>query len=218
MHSSILGAGLLGAAVLLFGEAAAAGPSCKAPQRVLERFIDADCESCWAAPAPPGLSSSTWVLDWIVPGSQGAAAPLATAALPEAAERLAMQQGLALIDGNVEVAQSLSAGRPRLRVLGGPAWNGYLGLKLEAQGRAPAGSQAFLALVEDIPAGTEGNPSARRLVRAVAGPIDMSHQRTEELRAMRIPEGAKPERLQGVAWWIDGDGRVGGMAAERCPP
>jgi hypothetical protein len=218
MHSSILGAGLLGAAALWSGATAIAAPACKAPQRVLERFIDADCESCWAAPAQPGLPASTWVLDWIVPGSQGAAAPLAIAALPEAAERLAMQQGLALIDGSAEAVQALTAVRPRLRVVGGPAWNGYLGLRLEAQGRAPAGAQAFLALVEDIPAGAEGNPSARRLVRAVAGPIDMSHKRTEELRAMRIPEGAKPERLQGVAWWINGDGRVGGMAAERCKP
>lgn len=217
MHSSILGAGFAGALALLVSLDAASAPACTAPQRVLERFIEADCDRCWGMPEPATLAGSTWVLDWITPGSQGETAPLAAAALPEARERLAMRAGLAPKDGSARAEQPLTASGLRIRVTGGPAWNGYLGLQLDAQGRSPAGARAYLALVEEIPAGAEGNPSARRLVRAVAGPIALDGPHTVELRALRIPDGAKPDRLRGMTWWVTADGLIGGIAAERCP-
>ncbi len=189
------------------------------PKRVVERFIDADCASCWAAPAAAALPATTWVLDWITPAASGAEAALAPAALPEAAERLAAQPQAAEVDGARRADSALPA-RPALKlsVAAGPAWNGYLGLQLQTRGRPPAGAQAYVALVEDLAAGAEGNAVPRRLVRAVAGPFALQAPRTRELRALRIPDGAKPERLLGVAWWVDASARLGGIAAEGCPP
>lgn len=192
--------------------------ACTAPKRVVERFIDADCADCWGAPAAAALPASTWVLDWITPGARGAEAPLAPAALPEAAERLAAQADAPAVDGARHAATKLPA-RPALtmKLAAGPAWNGYLGLQLQTRGKPPAGALAYIALVEDIAAGSEGNAVARRLVRSVAGPFKLQAPATRELRALRIPEGAKPERLIGVAWWVDASARLGGIAAEGCP-
>lgn len=219
MHASILGAGVAGFGLLVSATAALAVPTCTPPQRVVERYIDADCADCWAATATTAaLPPSTWVLDWITPGALGAEAPLAVAALPEAAERLATQADAPLIDGARRAERKLPANTGLgLKLSAGPAWNGYLGLQLQTQGRPPAGALAYIALVEDIAAGSEGNAVARRLVRSVAGPFALQAPRTRELRALRIPDGAKPERLLGVAWWTDAQARIGGIAAERCP-
>jgi hypothetical protein len=192
--------------------------ACTAPRRVVERFIDADCADCWGGPASAALPASTWVLDWITPGASGAEAPLATAALTEATERLASQPDAATVDG-ARRAETRLATPPalRMKVVAGPAWNGYLGLQLQTRGTPPAGALAYIALVEDIAAGEEGNAVARRLVRSVAGPFALQAPATRELRALRIPDGAKPERLIGVAWWVDASARLGGIAAEGCP-
>lgn len=216
MHRRILGAGS-GLAALLVNASALAGPCCFAPERVLERFITADCERCWAAPAEPVPSALTCVLDWITPGLQGDAAPLSAAALPEASERLAQLGVPPPGEGGIQRDQVLSTARIELKVVAGPGWYGYFGLELTAEGRPPAGAQAYLALVEDIPPEAEGNASTRRLVRAVAGPIPLQAGSTRELRALRIPEGAKPERLRGVAWWTGANGHIGGVASARCP-
>ncbi|EWS54242.1 hypothetical protein X551_02941 [Methylibium sp. T29] len=106
----------------------------------------------------------------------------------------------------------------RLTVGGGPAWNGYLGLQLQASGKLPEGAEVYLALVEHIAAGSDGSPVERRLVRSVAGPLvlDADGRRSTQWRALRIPEGAKPERLQGMAWWVDREARLRGIALEAC--
>lgn len=128
------------------------------------------------------------------------------------------------------------AGRPsawRLQVASGPAWNGYFGLQMSLQAaragsnRAglPAGSTAWLALVELLPPGTDGSPVARALVRSVAGPLPLDglavapspDQPLSHLRALRWPDGARPERLQGRAWIEAPSGQVLLMAADRCP-
>lgn len=204
------------------GAAAAPPPlskrACTAPKRVVERFIDADCADCWGAPASAALPASTWVLDWITPGASGAEAPLSAAALPEAAERLALQPDAAAADSARHATTRLTTPPAlRMKLAAGPAWNGYLGLQLQTRGKPPAGALAYIALVEDIAAGTEGNAVARRLVRSVAGPFALQAPATRELRALRIPDGAKPERLLGVAWWVDAQARLGGIAAEGCP-
>ncbi len=196
----------------------ATAPACAEPRSVVERFIDADCAACWAAPAEAELPPGTWALDWITPGTRGAQAPLALGALAEGEARRAAISARHSLTASGEAAWRLAVSPTlRLSVEGGPAWNGYLGLQLQSRGSAPAGALAYLALVEDLPAGAEGNASTRRLVRAVAGPLALGNGPTRELRALRIPEGAKPERLRGVAWWVDRDERLQGIAAEACP-
>ena len=200
--------------------------ACPGPGAALvEQFIAADCPGCWAG-HPSAAAARGWQLDWITPA--GNHAPLAAAALPEAADRL---QRAALPSSTASPAQvqrraSLPA-RPglSLRVAAGPAWQGYFGLQLSLlpppRPAWPAGTTAWLALVESLPAGSEGNAAPRALVRSVAGPLPLDDakpgQRLTHLRALRWPESAKPERLQARAWLEAPDGRVLAMAADRCP-
>lgn len=239
----ILGAGASALAIALaIALATAVTPAhaaCPAPQALVQEvFIAADCKTCWSAPLSPPPKTGTpvvtpgWRLDWITPSA--ADAPLAAAALPEAAERAAR----AALAGTL----SAVAGRPsawRLQVASGPAWNGYFGLQMSLQAaragsnRAglPAGSTAWLALVELLPPGTDGSAVARALVRSVAGPLPLDGlavapspgqpvqpvQPLSHLRALRWPDGARPERLQGRAWIEAPSGQVLLMAADRCP-
>lgn len=196
--------------------ALAAGP-CDTPRVLIERFLSADCERCWAD-APPAAAGA-WTLDWIAPSPNGDAAPLAAAALPDAGERL-QALGATLAPDAVHEAR-WPLGRPpavRLRLGGGPAWNGYLGLQLQTRGKPPPGAVAYVALVEHIEAGTEGTPVARRLVRSVAGPLplDPDGRRATQWRALRLPDGAQPARLHGMAWWLDGQARLRGVVQEGC--
>ena len=196
----------------------------------------ADCADCWSAqpsPSPsPQARTSGWRLDWITPAAVGA--PLAAAALPEAAERAARTSAAPQGAGQPLAGQPLAG---QLQVASGPAWNGYFGLQMTLQparagsNRAalPAGSTAWLALVELLPAGTEGSAVARALVRSVAGPLALDGQAAASsadqskpklithLRALRWPEGARPERLQARAWIESPTGQVLLMAADRCP-
>jgi hypothetical protein len=189
-------------------------PCPPAATRLLQRFIPADCESCWHAAGEAALPARTWALDWVVPSPQGDAAPLSLAALPEAAER-AQRAG-------AQTQQDKTARAPRLQVQGGPAWNGYFGLQLSVRGvPAPAGSTGWLALVEQIPAGDEGTAIARQLVRSVAGPLPLDglspRRPVQHLRALRVGEGAQPQRLVGIGWVEAADGRVLAVAQEACP-
>lgn len=216
MFPSLLAAA---SATLLTALAQAAAPPCSAPREVIERLMSSDCEACWSGAADRRLPRSTWVLDWIEPGASGADAPLAAGALPEAAARRQSLTIPPLADDTREFRWPL-AKRPavHLTVGGGPAWNGYLGLQLQTSGKPPDGAEVYLALVEHIPAGSDGSPVARSLVRSVAGPLvlDADGRRSTQWRALRIPEGAKPERLQGMAWWVDRDARLRGIALEAC--
>lgn len=193
--------------------------ACAPPRQVAERFIAADCLDCWTAPRESAPASGDWTLDWIVPAAAGPDAPLAAAALPEGAARLAdLEHAASALPARLD--WSLPR-RPTLRlaVQAGPAWNGYLGLQLRSRGPAPDGARAYLALVEELPAGSEGSPIARRLVRAVVGPITLARDAPSlELRALRVPETAHPERLRGVAWWVDARQRLRGVAREGCGP
>lgn len=191
---------LAGLLLSLVATAQAACPAPRAP--VLERFIAADCTTCWADSTAAG---SGWVFDWIVPVAAGDDAALSAAATPEARAR---QQR----------ARPGPAARSELRVqaLSGPAWNGYLGLEVQVRGRTPAGATAWLALVEQLPAGSEGSAVPRWLLRNVAGPLPLAGARLLERRAMRWPEGAKPERLVARAWVEDAQGRIIAVGQERC--
>jgi hypothetical protein len=220
MHPLILGAGLLAALAC----STAASSACPGPGAPLaETFIAADCPGCWAgteAPAQPG-----WRLDWITP--TGADAPLAAAALDDARDRL--QRTGAAAPTSTAPQQLRRAGVPArpglsLRVGAGPAWRGYFGVQLSLlppmRPAWPAGTTAWMALVEQLPAGSEGNAQARALVRSVAGPLPLDGanpgQRLTHLRALRWPETAQPERLQARAWLEAPDGRIIAMAADGC--
>jgi hypothetical protein len=227
MHPSILGVALALAAAAATHAAHAqdkpdAAPCARPHAAVLERFISAECSTCWsdaaALPAPP----DQWLLDWIVPSARGDDAPLAPAAPDEAAARARRVLNTGVNDERT-VEHRTAAGRAsaaRLGVASGPAFNGYIGVQLDGRGRWPAGSSVWVALVESIAAGTNGTPLTRQLVRTVAGPLQPPELRSGKpwrlLQALRWPETAKPERLLARAWLERPDGRIVAMAGERC--
>lgn len=206
------------------------------PVALFERFVSADCESCWAdkaTPAPTG--PGTLVLDWIVPGTQGDDAPLSAAATRDALARLAALGRTAPTATDVNTAPVQGVQGSRLRVSHGPAINDYLGASIAfspvpTRGAAPvAGPDAggfYLLLVESIPAGTEGSPVARHLVRNVyQRSLDNPHTLSKgersgwrDSRPIYIPEGAKTDRLRLVGWVQDKDGRIIDAAQSRCAP
>lgn len=193
-------------------------PVCPAAQApVHESLVRADCADCWSADDRPGKAG--WRFDWIVPTAVDA--PLAAAALPEAAERAARAASSTARGAD---RPRLQAGT-RLRVVSGPAWNGYFGVQITLRAPArhpwPEGATAWMALVEQVPAGSDGSPVARSLVRAVAGPLPITASPTGQalrhLRALRWPEAAQPTRLQARAWVETADGEMLAVAADHCP-
>ena len=203
--------------------------ACPPPQAaVAEAFFSADCADCWSAPPSTAAAGNTWRFDWISPG--GGDAPLAAGALPEAAER-AQRLGAAPATSPAP-ARLQAAGKAlpglRLRVTSGPAWQGYFGVQLSlaaaSSSTLPTGATAWLALVERVPAGSDGTPINRALVRSVAGPLPLDALKPGKamtpmthLRALRWPAGAEPTRLQARAWIETPDGRLLAVAADACP-
>ena len=91
--------------------------------------------------------------------------------------------------------------------------------------RALARGRASLAMVERIPAGTNGTPVERHLVRNVLQ-LDWAGQRRAgpglprpfyDARAMSIPAGAVPARIGLVGWVQDERGQIVAAAATHCP-
>ena len=218
------------AAAALLALAAAACPwaraqsSCSSdgqiqPARVLERFTNADCESCWTDDAQRA-DPDELALDWIVPGSKGEDAPLSAAASTDAAARLASLQRAA--PAAVEaVRRVVQAPKRGLRVSHGLPFNGYLGTSLELKSPRSERWTAWLLLVETIPAGSDGTPIERNLVRnalQLAWPAGPQQPRLFDSRPMSVPEGARPERLRVVGWVQDGRGRMRAIAQSRCTP
>lgn len=240
MHRWILEAGLAGPLTWavsalggLCGSAAVAadGGACPAPQAaVLERYVSADCADCTKTPpsasatvsAPPAATAKVWLFDWVVPGTE--TAPLAASALTEARDR-ALRGGGPAPTGPQTLLRRQPAAPPsrlRLQVQSGPAWSGYLGVQFSLRGAAPAGASGWLALVELLPAGSEGGDTARQLVRAVAGPLSLKASAGRapivHLQAMRWPASAQIERLQARAWVEDAQGQMLAVTEERCAP
>jgi hypothetical protein len=181
---------------------AASVPCPPANAAVLERFINADCETCWTA--------------------KGDDAPLSPAAPAEAASRARRALGAEPTSGRT-IAQRSAARNGKtvlLHVASGPAWSGYFAVQLEGSGRAPSGSSAWIALVESVTAGTDGTIAPRQLVRTVAGPFEPAELRSgkswQRLQALRWPPTAKAVRLHARAWIEQRDGRIVAMASERC--
>ncbi|ART49124.1 hypothetical protein [Acidovorax carolinensis] len=202
------------------------------PVALFERFISADCEACWSDRATPAPSASALVLDWIAPGVLGDDAPLSAAASTDALQRLQTLGRQAPTSTDVFTAPVEGAPSARLRVAHGMAFNDYLGTSIAftparaAPGRTAAATdwRFYLLLVETVPAGTEGTPVARNMVRnMVHGTWDKrsklsnsEQKRWMETRPMRIPDGAQPERLRVVGWVQDAQGRVVAAAQSDC--
>lgn len=200
------------------------------PAQLLERFINANCESCWADPATPKAAAGQLALDWVLPGDKGDEAPLSAVAAREALDRLAAlrQSPPAQTLASTLPVQGLKGGT--LRVAHGLPLSGYLGASIElkpipaaAKGRQWA---AWLALVETLPAGTEGSPVERNLVRNVLQtpwdgrkPVAKGDpRRFFDARSMSVAQGANPERMRVIGWVEDDKGRVLAAAQSRCVP
>ncbi|WP_205964535.1 hypothetical protein [Ramlibacter agri] len=186
-------------------------------QALLERFINADCEACWRDPATPQAPAGTLALDWVLPGAQGENAPLATVAVDEAAERLAFLKKTPPERATSVASRRAGKGAP-LRIALGDAFNDYVGVSMELKMPGQARWNAWLLLVEQLPAGVEGSPVPRNLVRGVFRP-DWSRPASvlEETRAMRVAEGVRPERLRLVAVLQDGHGEIRAITETGCP-
>jgi hypothetical protein len=197
---------------------------------VVEHFIGADCMDCWKA-APPAAGAEAagateWSLDWIVPAADDAA--MAAGALPEAADRLArlgpflaarLATPAAAFDARTPL-QTASASH-RFYVHSSLPHQGYMGVQMHAAGVWPAGSTAWIALVELLPVGTRDSVLARHLVRLLVGPVKLpagpgAANAVAPLYGLRWPENAHADRLMAAAWVEGADGRISQMASDRC--
>lgn len=197
------------------------------PVQLVERFINADCATCWADPATPVPAQNAVALDWIAPGSQGDDAPLSAVATRDALVRLeALRQGMPVQSQTVVHAVKGLRGAV-LRVAHGLPVADYLGASIELKPVAPGARQplsAWLALVETLPAGLEGSPVERNLVRNVfSRPWDGRKQLSKdeqkrffESRSMNIAPAANPARLRVIGWVEDEKGQVLLAAQSRC--
>lgn len=227
--------------VLTHAASALAQASCSSdgtqtPVTIFERFISADCEACWsdAATPAPSAAAGVAVLDWIVPGKMGDDAPLSAAATNDALTRLSALGRQPPTTTDVYVA-SVDAPLPaRLRVAHGLPFNDYLGTGISltpARGAmshpTPTTPLAFhLVLVESVPANSDGTALPRAIVRNVLqgtwneGDLKASAKGAPshwmETRSMRIPDGAKAERLRLVGWVQDAQGRLVAAAQSVC--
>jgi hypothetical protein len=246
---------MLSAASLCIASTAFAQPSScssdgqKPPTALLERFISADCDTCWTANTLPVATQRELVLDWIVPSAKGDEAPLSSAAVQDASHRL---QALKAAEEALKSNQQASVRHTRvpssslsLRVALGQVVSGYVGASLELRGintanlarmEAVLGQEPrlFLALIETLPAGTEGSKVPRNLVRNVLEPrwniahelskTKQANQRANpmmgkafvEFRPMQVPQGALNERLRVVGWLENARGQVVTIAQAVC--
>lgn len=190
-------------------------------QAVLERFTSADCAECWRDPATPKPAANTLAIDWIVPGRQGDDAPLSVVASDDAVDRLVLL-GRKPPERSENVTTIRSGEPVPLRLAQGDAFNDYVGTTMELKEPGREAWQAWLLLVEQLPAGTEGSVVPRNLVRNVFRPdwADVARRAPGTLaegRAMQIHDGARPERLRLVALLQDGRGRIRAITQTECP-
>ncbi|WP_296904724.1 hypothetical protein [Polaromonas sp.] len=225
---------MLCAAVLLVGmptvhaQSFCASDGQPRPRQFIERFINADCDTCWTDPATPAAGAGVLALDWIVPGSKGDDAPLSPVASRDAQLRL---QAL----GEAVPAASATRTRPvrgfqdsTLRVAHGLPLADYLGASIELKPIPLTARRqrwtSWLALVETLPVGTEGSPIERNLVRNLIKsnwdgdrPLSKKEQnRFFESRSMNIIPAANPNRLRVIGWVEDEKGQVMAAAQSRC--
>lgn len=204
------------------------------PVQLMERFINADCDTCWQDPATPKASDKHAVLDWIVPndvGGKGDDAPLSAVASRDGLSRLVllnkdMPRETLTVTHPVRQLKGMSGST--LRVAHGLPFSSYLGTSIELKPVPPTAKQqrwtAWLALVETLPAGTEGSPVARNLVRNAyqaawsggSNPSALAPNRFFDARSMSVAQGANPDKLRVIGWVEDAKGHVLAAAQSRC--
>jgi hypothetical protein len=197
------------------------------PVALLERFISADCADCWTDPSSARSGRGELALDWVLPGSRGDDAPLSVVATRDALKRLAVL-GMPPPAASASRRTSVDRGSGALRVAHGVPVSGYVGasitLKKTSENNPVHPWTAWLALVETIPAGTEGTPTPRNLVRnLIQAPWDGRNQLSKEeqrplaeTRSMDVPPGMDTARMKVIGWVQDGQGRVIAAAQSRC--
>ena len=187
---------------------------------LVERFTSADCLACWRDRAAPSAAAGTLVLDWIVPGLKADGAALATAASEDAMERLDWLRHRT--PTRVETVTSQREGRPvTLRIAHGETFNDYVGVSMELDEAGSDVWHAWLLLVEKIPAGAEGTPVPRNLVRKVFRPeswskVGRGSGALAETRSMQVPQWTHPDRVRLVALLQDGRGRMRAITQTEC--
>ena len=226
-------AGLLASTLALAATKPAPGVAANCPARatvVVEHFMAADCPDCWkAAPPAPGagpVADTDWSLDWIAPAADDAV--MAPGALPEAADRLArlgagLPALLAAPPASFDARTLLEApdARRRFYVHSSLPHNGYMGVQMHATGVWPAGSTAWIALVELIPAGTRDSVIPHRLVRVLVGPVALpagpgARNAVAPLYGLRWTENAHADQLVATAWVESAEGHITRIATDRC--
>ena len=221
----MLAHGALFLVLLAAGPLASAQSSCSSdgqarPARLLERFINADCESCWKDPATARSQPGDAVLDWVIPGSKGDDAALSAVASRDGLSRLDALKKPAPTDATSNALPVKGIKNTTLRVARGIALSGYMGTSIELKPipAAAKGQQltSWLALVETLPEGTEGSPVERNLVRNVLQSIwdgrktllKTEQNRFFESRAMSVALGVNADRLRVIGWVEDAKGHV----------
>lgn len=219
LHCALLG---LAAALAQPARALCTSDHVPQPQAVLERFTNADCADCWSDPRTPKAAPGTLALDWVLPGRKGDDAPLAAVALDEALDRLyELRQPSPERIGSVTLPRE-GPGAP-LRLAQGEAFNDYIGTSMQLKEPGRERWRPWLLLVEKLPAGLEGSPVPRNLVRNVFRPewgkvMARSRDLVAEDRAMQIHEGARPDRLRLVGVLADGHGVIRAITQTECSP
>jgi len=199
------------------------------PVALLERWMDADCQSCWTDRATPAARPGDAILDWVLPSAKGEEAALSAVARQDGLQRLqALGRPPATEPFDQRTAVQPVAGS--LRVAHGLAFNGYVGTSIGFTPRTPKTAnkaadggpwRSWLVLVEVLPAGTEGSPVARQLVRNLLQtdwPAHAPAAALREARSMHLPEGSDPQRLRLIGWVENSHGRVVAAAQSRCTP
>ena len=186
---------------------------------LVERFISADCLACWRDRSGPKPSADTVVLDWIVPGLKADGAALATAASDDAMERLDWLRRRT--PANMDTGTSRREGDPvHLRLAHGEAFNDYIGTSMELKDAGSNVWHAWLLLVEKIPAGQDGTPIERTVVRKVFRPewhrVGRGSGPLAETRSMQVPAWTRPDRVRLVSILQDGRGRIRAITQTEC--
>jgi len=221
---------LLLAATVAHSQSVCSSDDQATPPLLFERFINADCETCWRDTNTPAAPPDALVLDWIVPSNQGEDAALAAAATTDALARLTSLQQTRPTTQSQQTTAVAGFPGALLRVAHGPAVGNYVGmsvsLSLPANAALAWPLSGWVVLAENLPSGTEGSPLPRNMTRNALQPLwikgnALSNQEQmsfQEVRAMSLPEGTHPDRLQLLGWVQDADGRVIAAARSSCPP
>ena len=88
MRTLLLALLAAGVPLLGFAQSSCSSDGQAAPAALYERFINANCENCWASAPEHVPGPSALVVDWVVPGSLGDDAPLSAVATRDALWRL----------------------------------------------------------------------------------------------------------------------------------